>query len=270
MPQLGYKPQVPPNKPATPDASESKDAAAFWVSRGELKKDLTAVAPTASNNWYTRWTRTALQAWTMQRVVRHIGPRISRAADLGCGFGDWTVLIAGMADEIEACDVSPGFVAETQQRLAVLPQVKSSVVVSDIRQFQPTGALNFAYLGAVMMYLEDADCVAVMKNLRHALAPTSVVISRDWCAVNLGRSAVNTSPWFSVHRTPQQYVALAAQAGLRVVEWKKSASMYSEQLARAVAPTPIANVLTWPIAGVYNSATCLQTRCSVSFVMMVN
>jgi TorA maturation chaperone TorD len=79
-----------------------------------------------------------------------------------------------------------------------------------------------------MMYLEDADCVSVLKNLRRALAPKSLVISRDWCAVNLGRSSVNTLPWFSVHRTPQQYVALASQAGLRIVEWKKSASMYSE------------------------------------------
>jgi ubiquinone/menaquinone biosynthesis C-methylase UbiE len=30
----------------------------------------------------------------MQKVVQHLGPRINRAADLGCGFGDWAVLIA--------------------------------------------------------------------------------------------------------------------------------------------------------------------------------
>jgi SAM-dependent methyltransferase len=239
---------------AGPPDSDGRDAREAWIERGDMAKDVTAVDPGSTNSRYANWTRRCLQDWTLARARRDLGRRARRAVDLGCGFGDWTVRFAEMADEIIACDVSPGFVDEARRRLRESGHPAATVACSDVRTFTAYGDADLVYLGAVLMYLDDAGCLSVLRGVRERIAPDGLLLSRDWCAIRMGRARVNRSPWFSMHRRPRRYLEPAEQSGFRVVAWAASPAMYREAVA-------------WPVGWLWLAASLLWTRASVSFVM---
>jgi SAM-dependent methyltransferase len=239
---------------AGPPDSDGRDAREFWIGRGHMAKDVSAVDPGTANSRYAGWTRRCMQEWTIGRARRHLGRRARRAVDLGCGFGDWTVRFAELADEIIACDVSPGFVDEARRRLREAGHPAATVALGDVRGFSAYDDADLVYLGAVLMYLDDAGCLSVLRGVRERIAADGVLLSRDWCAIRLGRARVNRQPWFSAHRRPRRYVELAEQSGFRVVEWASSPAIYSEAVA-------------WPAGWLWLAASLFWTRASVSFVM---
>jgi len=238
--------------------SPRQDATSFWIDRGAMAKTQTAVSPTGSDSKWNRWTRQALQAWTIRRARALGGDRMARVADLGCGFGDWTAKLAELADEIIACDVSPGFVAEAQARLAGHPA--AHVHVADVRTFDDYADCNLIYLGGVMTYLGDEDSLALLKKVRTRLAPGGVLLGRDWCAIGLGRQEIRTAPWFSMHRRPERYAELARQAGYEIIEVTPSPYIYGEQLAGAGA-------MTGPLKVGFRAITLHWLRGSVSYAL---
>jgi len=254
----------------TQPGSERPDAREFWIARGDMAKDVAAVSPGSANSAYENWTRGCLQEWALRRARRHLGPRFRRAVDLGCGYGDWTVRFAAMADEVIACDVSPGFAEEAARRLRESGHQAATVVCGDVRGFDGYRDADLVYLGAVLMYLDDDGCVSLLRSVRERIAPRGLLLSRDWCAIRLGRARVNTTPWFSVHRRARRYVELAEQAGFRVIESASSTSIYGEEMAyrylarRSEAATAW---LRWPARLPWTAASLFWTRGSVSFVM---
>jgi SAM-dependent methyltransferase len=254
--------QVEPTPP-----QEAKD---FWVGRGSLARNVSAVSPCASSSWYRNWTRRCLQDWTLRRVRAHLGPRIHRCVDLGCGSGDWTTLFAELSDEIIACDVSAGFAAEARRRLHAAGHPAATVRCGDVRTFDGYRDADMVYLGAVMTYLDDSGCAALLRDVRTRIRPGGVLLSRDWCAINLGRASSRTHAWVSYHRSPADYVALATGAGFQVVELARSPAIYGEQMAcdlLARGSDPAMRWLRWAVQLPWYLATLAWTRASVSFVM---
>jgi SAM-dependent methyltransferase len=241
----------------------------FWIARGRLPMGPSAVTPGKPDTPYQRWKRRCLQEWTVRRVRRHLGGRFARAVDLGCGYGDWTVLFAVMADEIVACDVSPGFVAEAERRLRAAGHPAASVVCADVRSFDAFEETDFIYLGAVLMYLDDADCLAVLRRVRERIRGGGLLVSRDWCAINAGRPSLQTGDWFSVHRRPRRYEEFVRAAGFRVVERAASPAIYGEHMAHVLSGRRerLTRVLRGPARLCWRAATLGWTRASVSFVM---
>ncbi len=224
-----------------------------WIDRGALAPTASAVCPGSSDSWWLRFQRRQLQAWGWRRVMQHTGGRVELAVDLGCGYGDWAERLATIARRIVAVDVSPGFVAQTRARLAHHPD--AHVACHDVRTFGDYDRAELVHLGGVLTYVEDAAAAEVLARVRDRLTPHGIVHTRDWCAINLGRtSRQHRNGIDSVHRTPAQYVALARAAGLRVIEVRRMASILGEQLA------------PWLPSGLFRLATSFATRGSVSFL----
>lgn len=247
------------------DLTNPSDATDFWIDRGHLPKNEAAVSPGHSDSRLNNWTRGLLRDFTLRRARQHLG-RTGTLVDLGCGYGDFTAALAPLADKVIACDVSPDFVRAARKRLASHPD--ATVTCEDVRTFRAFDSASLVYLGAVLMYFDDDDCLALLRDLRARLRPDGVVISRDWCAIQLGRETRNTDPTFSIHRRPARYAQLAAAAGLRVVESNASPSIYAEQLAhRLTHHEPATRLLRWPLRLLLRLATLPWRRASVTFVM---
>ncbi len=186
----------------------------MWLDRARRLSGTAAVHPDTRWLRYDTWTRWLLQRWTLARVRAALaGGRARCAVDLGCGFGDWTALFAELAGEIHACDLAPSLAAAERRRVAWHPAAR--IEVADVRAFALPRALDFAYVGAVLMYLDDADAADVLARVRDGAAPGALVVIRDFCAFNSGRHADRGSV---VYRRPSEVIALAARAGLALVD----------------------------------------------------
>ena len=243
------------------------DAREFWIARGSMTT-VNAVAPGCRHARYESWTRGCLRDWMMRRARRHLGRQCRRAVDLGCGFGDWTVQLAAMADDVVACDIAPGFVEETQRRLRDAGCPSATVSCEDVRSFAAYQDADLVHVGAVLMYLDDEGCDEVLRRARERIASDGVLLGREWCAIRFGRATVNRSPWFSVHRRARRYLELAEAAGFRAVESVSSPSIYGDVLACRMLGRDAAPAWSrWLVGAPWYAASLFWTHGSVSFVM---
>ena len=203
---------------------------------------------------FKAWSRRALQRWTLARVT-HDRPRYRRCVDLGCGPGDWSELFAPLCDELYACDVSDVFVDQARARTAAHPL--RQIERADLRAYAVPRGLDLAYLGAVLLYMSDADARDVLRRVRASAAPGAHVIIREYCTFNLGRRAERSSSGYSVHRRPRDVLALAEHAGLHLIEARSSPSIYAEVIGGPI--------LGWPLRLGWRLGTLHWTRASHTF-----
>jgi trans-aconitate methyltransferase len=225
----------------------------YWIDRARAFDGPAAVHPDSRWLRYDAWTRRMLQTWTLARV-RALAPRYRRAADLGCGYGDWTERFAQLADEIHACDIAPELAAATQRRL--VHHRAARVECADIRSFDLPRRLDLVYAGAVFMYLSDRAVGEVLRRIGDAVAPGAVVVIRDFCAFNVARRAERP---FDVSRRADELRALAERAGLRCVESRSSPSIYGEVMG--------GRLLAWPMRALWRLATLHWRRASHTLVL---
>jgi predicted TPR repeat methyltransferase len=211
----------------------------YWTRRGNSDRSPTAVCPRCTSPRYEAWSRAKLQAWTLARLVRLApGSRFRRVVDLGCGTGDWAELLAPIADEIVVADVSPGFVDQAAERLRRLSHPRWRGECCDVRRFDDLGGADLVFVGGVLMYLDEPDVLALLQKVRAGMDPNGIVCQRDWCATGIGAPELRTDHpgFFSVHRRPLRYRALAEATGFRVVECRPSWWIYGDQCAAEAFP----------------------------------
>ena len=214
-----------------PTSDTSPVPRADWLHRGDLATPTLAVVPGSRHAAWETFTRRQRQAWEWRRLRRHIAARPGLVVDLGCGFGDWAARLTTIAARVVAVDVSPGFVAQTRQRLAATGHRDWHVEHADVRRFTDYHGADLVVLGGVLTYLDDDDALELLARVRDRLAPAGVVQQRDWCAVHLGRpSREVVDGQFRAHRRPSAYVDLARRAGLHVIEQRSAAGQHAEQL----------------------------------------
>lgn len=259
-------------EPALSPPDADPDAApGTWVRRGDLPATPLAVVPGARHARWEAWSRRRRQAWEWRRLRHLCGDRIGLAVDLGCGYGDWSTRLTALASRVLAVDVASGFVTEAARRLAATGHGAWQTECADVRTFDNYRGADLIVLGGVLTYLDDADALEVLARARDRLASGGLVQQRDWCAVNLGRSHHHTAAGqFRAHRRPAEYRALAARAGLRVIEERSSSALHAEQLtfdtlglhreAMTRALAPLAHM-------VGRLATAWATRATVAFFL---
>jgi SAM-dependent methyltransferase len=163
----------------------------FWLDHAQRYTGVAAMHSSTKWRRYHAWTRRMLQDWTLRRVRAAARAPYLRFADLGCGIGDWTELLSQVAVDTYACDVSPTFVATTRARVPT-----AQVTCADLRTYQLPADLDLVYVGAVLMYLPDADVRSLLRRIRAAARRDAIVIVRDYGPINLGRASVNARDGF--------------------------------------------------------------------------
>jgi SAM-dependent methyltransferase len=233
---------------------QAKVVERFWIERASKLTPEQAVHPKSRFMAYEMWTRRMLQTWTMRRL-KALKRRSRRTLDVGCGFGDWTELLAAVSDEIHAFDIAPSFVEQTRRRVPA-----ANVTCSDLQSYEMPHNLDLVYIGAVLLYATQPDVVDVLRRVRESIRSDGVVVIRDWCTFNAGRRTTNSGGGhWSIHRTPDELCWLAEAARLRVVEVRSSPSIYGEVMGGAVGQ--------WPLRALWRLLSLPSRRASHTIIL---
>jgi trans-aconitate methyltransferase len=107
--------------------------------------------------------------WVLSRFERHLGAEV---LEVGCGSGNFTVLMAARGHNVTAIDVEPDYVARAKRRLAGYPNARVSV--------GEVGALvwrqRFDTVVALDVLEHVADDGAVLARLAAALKPDGKLV----------------------------------------------------------------------------------------------
>jgi SAM-dependent methyltransferase len=154
--------------------------------------------------------RFAREKAVVEPWFRHL-PSTAAMLDVGCGGGAWTALFAQRYRRVVGVDVSPSMLAAAARRLAGLDNVE--LLEGDARQVRLEGPLDAAFVGGVLMYMNREDAVRLLNRLRE-LIPAGPIVLRE-STVRRGVE-VKTHSYHVAYRSPTEYTAIAADAGLRV------------------------------------------------------
>ena len=233
---------------------EAKVVERYWIERAAKLTPEEAVHPKSRVIGYEMWTRRMIQRWTMQRL-RRMKPRSARTLDVGCGYGDWTELLATISDDVHAFDIAPSFVEQTQRRVP-----SAHVTCSDLQSYEMPRELDLVYIGAVLLYAKQPDVVDVLRRVADSLRSDGVVVIRDWCTFNIGRRTTNSGGGhWSIHRSPDELCWLAEAARLRVVEVRSSPSIYGEVMGGAIGQ--------WPMRALWRLVSLPSRRASHTLIL---
>lgn len=172
--------------------------------------------------------RFALERAVVQRWFAGLGPTAS-VLDVGCGAGAWTQLFARRYGRVVGVDASAGMLAAARRRLAGQDNVE--LVHGDALTVALDGEFQGVLLGGLLMYLDRADAVALLLRLAQ-LAPRGRIILRE-SGVRTGVE-VQTGTYQVAYRSPQEYEAMAAEAGLRVVAVERNRGYAHMEIAVAL------------------------------------
>src|SRR5215207_10076715 len=87
----------------------------FWQRRTERSADPRSVTLDRQSTASVAREVRLYQRW-MLRALEAAGVVPRRVLDLGCGNGDWTVMLAERAERLVAVDFAEGFVAHCRER----------------------------------------------------------------------------------------------------------------------------------------------------------
>lgn len=132
--------------------------------------------------------------------------------DIGCGAGAWTARFADQYARVVGVDASAGMLDAARRRLADTDNV--DLVHGNALTVPLEGSFDGVLVGGLLMYLDRADAGALLERLSQ-LAPDGRIILRE-SGVRSGVE-VKTGEYQVVYRSVQEYQAIAADAGLRVV-----------------------------------------------------
>ena len=135
----------------------------------------------------------------------------SAVLDVGCGAGAWMALFAQRYRRVVGIEFSSNMIAAAAARLAGVDNVE--LIEGDALRVPVTGRFDGAFLGGLLMYLNRDDAVRLLARLR-GLVPDGRIIIRE-SSVRRGVE-LKTGDYHVTYRSPQEYVAIATEAGLQV------------------------------------------------------
>jgi SAM-dependent methyltransferase len=136
----------------------------------------------------------------------------SSILDIGCGAGAWTMLFAQQHRRVVGIDMSPNMLAAARTRLGDMGNVE--LIEGDALQAPIEGTFDGAFVGGVLMYMNRDDAVLLLERLR-LLVPTGPIVLRE-STVRRGVEVKNAE-YHVAYRSPTEYEAIAADAGLTVI-----------------------------------------------------
>jgi len=154
--------------------------------------------------------RFALEREVVDRWFADLGSE-SAVLDLGCGSGAWTELFAQRYRRVVGIEQSAKMMADARERLRNMRNV--DLIEGDCLTAPIEGKFQGAFFGGMLMYLNRDDAVKLLARVAR-FVPEGKIILRE----TGGRSGVEikTGDYPVAYRSPDEYAAIAAEAGLRV------------------------------------------------------
>lgn len=143
------------------------------------------------------------------RLIGDVGADAS-VLDLGSGVGFWTEHFARAAARVVSVEASPALHAALEERCSTYPNVVT--VKGDALKFDPQERFGLVFLGGLLMYLNDADLVALLRKLSGYLETDGMILCRE-STVRHG-TLVRRGDYQVVYRSVQTYARLFADSGL--------------------------------------------------------
>jgi len=130
--------------------------------------------------------------------------RFHDVAELGCGYGTFTIPIAeAIGGTLYTFDVEPEMIARTKERAAGMPVVCEQRDVIE---------LGFGVQVDAVLLFNILHCEQPVRLLRHAVAAGSEVLVIHWRYGDTPRG-----PSLDIRPRPEQIVDWAGEAGLKLI-----------------------------------------------------
>ena len=151
-----------------------------------------------------------------KRIVSRLIHQASRQGtvlDLGSGIGHWAEFFARQFTNVVAIEASQPLYQALEARCRSLANVKT--LHEDVLLFQPGPSYEVVFTGGLLMYLNDADVVGLLKKLRPCLGPSSLIICRE-TTVRSG-TVTRGGEYHAVYRSVPIYEHIFQKSGLETV-----------------------------------------------------
>lgn len=136
------------------------------------------------------------------------------ALDLGSGVGFWAEAFADRFDRVEAVEGSESLYQELRNRCSMLPNVQ--IHHANVLKYQPSEPFDVAFLGGLLMYLNDTDVVSLLQNLRRSdnTQRSGKVLCRE--STVRGQSVAKQGDYSVIYRSVAHYQQLFQNSGYTV------------------------------------------------------
>jgi SAM-dependent methyltransferase len=154
--------------------------------------------------------RFAIEREVVERWFSNLGSK-SAVLDMGSGSGAWTALFAQRYGRVVSVEQSPKMVADARERLLDVNNVE--LIEGDCLTAPIKGKFQGAFFGGMLMYLNRDDAVKLLTRVAE-LVPNGTIILRE--SGGRSRVEIKTGDYHVAYRSPDEYAAIAEEAGLRV------------------------------------------------------
>ncbi len=157
-------------------------------------------------------------------------PEGGDVADLACGTGIWTVLLAAHADRVTAIDGSVAMLAKAEDRLTQSGLVdRVTFLQADLFAWRPTAQYDAIFLGFFLSLVPDDMIDGIFRSVHEALKPGGKILFID-----SKRESSASSPDQPLPDEAEQIMTRRLNDGrsFRIVKIFRSAERMAEALDR--------------------------------------
>lgn len=150
----------------------------------------------------------------------------SAVLDVGCGAGAWTALFARRYRRVVGIELSHNMIAAARERLAGLDNIE--LIEGDVLRVPVEGPFDGAFLGGLLMYLNRDDAVRLLARLSGLVQHGRIILRESTIRHGV---EVKTGDYQVMYRSPEEYVAIAGDAGLKVRAIERNRGYASMEVA---------------------------------------
>ncbi len=144
----------------------------------------------------------------------------STILDLGSGVGHWAESFACHFSRVIAVERSHTLYQALKKRSMDYPNIHA--IHSDALSFKPSESYRVAFLGGLLMYLDESDITLLLKKLVTGLEPGGIILCRESTVQgNTRRNQDNAYP--VIYRSVPEYQRIFKQCGLTLQQVKINA-----------------------------------------------
>lgn len=130
--------------------------------------------------------------------------------DLGSGIGFWAEHFSQRFSQVIAVEASEPLFQALEKRCGSYKNVK--LIQGDVLCFQPEDEYDVIFLGGMLMYLNEADVVSLMRKIIPCLRPGGIVLCRE--STNQLGESIRQGEYQAIYRSVSDYERIFAECGL--------------------------------------------------------